>query len=1779
MTELKMKNSKGIITKVFSFVMVSMILMFTYLPFMVQAEEKTESANDTSNSMIKFFQEDRTSLQVDSLSGDEVKVYGVFLSNFFIPWRTQIKDIVTPNDLPKKISTKFFGSDGKSKEVLAVNKKVQEGITTTLKGSANAKKRYAMYNKKGDSKAMSGEDFYKKMAGIGGYKIYGEDNKEYMDLNSPAFRASLKILFGISPKYMLSKDMGLRKLTALYIDGFGNVWGAYDGATVEDYVLVMPAAMNPSTFSNKGSEYRFPAANVFAMGASTTFRGENVLNDSSPLTPYFAVGNKFPKGGINDSLVSIIGVNSPLGYLGNSDSAQSGVSSNPKNAINKYINQDADADIKSSESRLLVTFRHEKMPDLSNLLAKDKTLDLDEKVKLTQYLMNTTDIKLTEVADNMYYFKIPNAQSQNASDSNAGSFSEPKDLIKSSTLYTSSTKPIGEVGQKFKIYKNSFFASPFDRFLYDFRKADSKTQDNMMKQIVKSDVSKNSLEFKDLKYFLINSDFPSRQNERISNAVGIIKQTEKGNIYGVVNSAKVSGNHSISKYWFVTLAAMNFSYGLTTKDGNTIVQNALAQGTNKGQSKPNNKGLFQSEIGRPGSIKNKGTATDAEVNGLATYMHTMLNYRIFTMNETVAKELTSSDYGKSIKTVWKEPYKQYTPRLDGINNFPGMYWSYMVDLLSVTGTEKDGKVDFKSEYFIGKHLPPMKINTTGGDTDLNNLNGQGITESEDKSLLEMTEDIVRKSYSLMSTEPSTYRDQLFKATQDSWIIQTHRDITSSWTNNTYSVSAGANGSYSTVVGFINTPSLQELPITNWILSDYFWIYLSLAVLIIIVTTCMVIVSAKTVREGLIVVLVGMFLLILPQFLVNGVVSTLNKTTDKMYSEKFNFWAITQHQQSVKKLKDAQTSTDSMDYIIASSMQSAKNVYSNDVGVQVKWMSPKKDDVFDKLFNRSSSQDSLTQNSTIFRWLFNSYLNQEMYDYSNPLATYVYKPYNAIASDANDIYTSVSDKAIDPESVIGGINQSNFKGLGIPDYKFKAMQVTYKSPVQYVQSELEDIEAIKTRSSEATANIKYPYRYWILNNQDVNTSIFRNDYTESPGFVGTNTDDPYYKAYSALTESPFYYFYFAIKSNYSKDNASFKEALLDSRTFKVDSSETPNNDLYGFTKDFLDMEGLFTYVVPYLEQGNNYVKGWRKLNGEGVDAYDFEKGIAPNEKDSPELIAKYEREKKKKEELKNVWKLYTPWVDQIYNLGVMQVRSTSGKTKISIADSLNPAAYDKAGRGMVFSRADMIAKKYNESDLTDVEHRILDTLEDTKKDMYYLSNYYDFDEETLITASAMMATFNFNKNFSKARVFDDSVELYPKGFELKNFNYDAFSRMMLVNATGEPLTTDKENDDLYVRIIKKTNLFVGIMLIASDILGVYVVPFVKYMVLIAMLFLGLITVVSTILAPPEKILSKLWSNLFKPILVFAVATISFAWGVSYLMGDGLTGYVGGRTLSTGVTDPSFVLGAVIVLDVIYIVLLVWVILQMLKSLKWHAMSTFVNASTLGRNVAMGAVRGVKNFASSRGYSDDRGMSGYNGGYGGYRDSSLVGKMSSKGSGVAKSSATGTTKGALKGAKTTAKISGHTAKVAGGMAGRGLANSRMGQTIQNSNAYRTTLNTAADTASFVRNTISGGKRKIVNGSKVVKNKVVNNSVVNTTRGFVSAAKDSYEGNDKKVKYNSNIVDFASAKEQMAKKTTTVRDKIEREVPKENKNIGSTQHRQDRKSSTNARLVLLKSKKKKR
>lgn len=933
-----------------------------------------------------------------------------------------------------------------------------------------------------------------------------------------------------------------------------------------------------------------------------------------------------------------------------------------------------------------------------------------------------------------------------------------------------------------------------------------------------------------------------------------------------------------------------------------------------------------------------------------------------------------------------------------VNLWGGIYYAYMVDIFGLTI-----KDNVMSSAQLKTNLPAVPDFNDGNNMDLSSLLNGGDELDSEQAETEKRRDLMQR-FDLMTglSTAADYVSQWLSNTLNGFLIDAHNGITGgSGSGNIANIGGGS--LYTGYSSYLATSTLSEMPFTSWVMEYYNIIYTVLMVIILVLAIFMCVTGHRTIRKSIFSVLLMAFILLLPRLCIDSLVTISNTVAQATYKDRFSFWAYAQHQQYMTQMENAEKKDDKIEFLIVTNMQQAEDYYSSDKGVTLKWMSPKKSSYWDALNGiTGGSEDSL--NMSVFKWLFQGQFSQTAYA-TDPLATYVYRPYNDIAMSAR---SWTKDKLT--------ISGTNFMALGKKESEIlrESYVYDYAQGIKTYSSKLSvdwDIKpahmnydnASGSGSSYKIANAKYV--------PDVSSSTslgkIANCYVwgyyydpvtsltlDSDSFVSTSDTTDYLKAYPCIkdssasshtyaglqkfgdsgvkgldvslelyyqySESPYYYFYQMFKDAKSRyGNNSMKKLLMSDRFFKY--SDVKNTAAVGKGEvtegtlmDFLDLESLFTFVIPYMQASNYYVDEWTDLWGMSVEAGDPE-GFSDN--------------------LKGIWKMYAPWVDAMYDTSYARGTIKIAGKRISLDDAINPGAYAEY-RPMVFGMADAERNYVATSDMTDVEKRIIKVLENTYIDLMYLNNYSDFDDEVLLSAAAMIATFNFNEAFSENAILGDNITMYPTGYEVKNFSYDSFMRMSLMNTTGASVFSD---EDIYTTVLENTSFVTGLLLIVNDAVACYALPVLKMVVLIGLFFLGLLICVGGFLSPPEKIIKFVGKQFLIPVGMFFGILVANILISALFVGEGLTNYVGQRAVTVTTGDPTMTILLMLAINCLVCFGLYMTLKTLLRSFKvslnWvvgatvgfagailhKAKATLHGVAGTGARVAGSVVRGVGNMA--------------------------------------------------------------------------------------------------------------------------------------------------------------------------------------------------------------------------
>lgn len=504
-------------------------------------------------------------------------------------------------------------------------------------------------------------------------------------------------------------------------------------------------------------------------------------------------------------------------------------------------------------------------------------------------------------------------------------------------------------------------------------------------------------------------------------------------------------------------------------------------------------------------------------------------------------------------------------------------------------------------------------------------------------------------------------------------------------------------------------------------------------------------------------------------------------------------------------------------------------------------------------------------------------------------------------------------------------------------------------------------------------------------------------------------------FANYTESPFMYFSYNLNDQLAAaanrgEATTYKDLFLlpdggyfynmltvekNTNLVKTDGTGTPASDGYGEMRDYMDMRSLFHVVIPYLKSINDVVVEYDNVHGlfmyDGVNLeYDSENNIelpaelenlitgTPYHGNSSSITAGGEDYYKYVHnwEVAQLLNMYTPWVDVMYDCSYADGENiyVLGE-KFHVKDPLDPLSYYEqdasgrivAGREMVFSRSEMAYYGLGMEDLTQVEQKIITINDNCYEDLLQILDYYNFQPEVLNTAIAMLETFEFNRQFSETSLIGTDYVLYPQNYELKNFSYDAYLRLILAGTTGEDLNS-LEEADIYTTVVKNSSILTGLLFILLDLFAVYAIPALKLFFIIGIFFMSILMILVATIRLEVKLSKALGESLIFPLLKFFGVTVGMAWLVSLFMYDGNTAVTGRKSTIISLGDPTMVIIVMLVINIAVLVLYWKICKGVFKDCKKYAQAVGTSVGGMfGGAVAMlgaGALLGSRRGGSLR-----------------------------------------------------------------------------------------------------------------------------------------------------------------------------------------------------------------------
>lgn len=883
----------------------------------------------------------------------------------------------------------------------------------------------------------------------------------------------------------------------------------------------------------------------------------------------------------------------------------------------------------------------------------------------------------------------------------------------------------------------------------------------------------------------------------------------------------------------------------------------------------------------------------------------------------------------------------------------------------------------------------------------------------DSELEEDKKNIIEALATILNPEAAYgYITSLLKQRTSELTLSWHYGLLGLSNNTDNSVLSGDIG-YSSSNGYVTVPELENISWSSFILNNFDTVLIIALIVISAIMLLYILLSMRSIQRAILNVFIFGFCLFLVPVLLSNTISLANSVSNALVSNKFQYWVVAQQQAFIKELNEAEEEEDRAEYLSKASVELAAFANGSSTVATVEWMSPKKDNYIAQILgvleeSGDAESNAVIANKAVFstiKTIGTAMLSGQKYTDGN--SGYLYRSYSDIST-----YAKMNNKAvtwkIDNDKGVSSLNyfdtDSYYKSATGDAKENLEQRYSYNSGYS-IGERIKEYEKDKKEDKQS--------RYRLLTTSETVNKAIRQDisrvnidssnveqYTTGDfayGFSINYSDKDFqpkkmakiYKKndsekysldklaeyqFLLYTESPFYYIFnnFGDNGTLTDTDGAYKTYVLSEGN--ITSSDTINDDGEPAVVDYVDFEGFFKYVLPYMRQTTDVVTDYDKLYGMNlystiVDAKSDLATLKDNEKYKGDLQKIWHNEM-----VSRLWNMYSPWVDLMEECKYAQSDTFTTmvdgvQIKATVEDPLNPASYKKMkfvdgkwyGREMVFGEEQMLKAGLRYDQLSRVEKKIYDVLKDSTSDIYNLLNYYTYDNQVLTTSAAMSILFNFNKEFSENKIIGDAKTLYPQGYALGNFSYDSYLRMALINSTGMNLVGGSlDNQGVYATVIDNTNSFVGLLMCLNDILAIYVLTNLKVFFVVAILILGILSILCCITVDEYKVIKTFKDSVIIPCLKFLAMSVVHAFIAGLLMGNSQNNIIKNTTNSSNVTDPVGILLVLLVVHIVFVVLYFKLGLKMVSDMTSMALNVIGNVggaiAQLGTNLV--SASGVK-----------------------------------------------------------------------------------------------------------------------------------------------------------------------------------------------------------------------------
>lgn len=348
---------------------------------------------------------------------------------------------------------------------------------------------------------------------------------------------------------------------------------------------------------------------------------------------------------------------------------------------------------------------------------------------------------------------------------------------------------------------------------------------------------------------------------------------------------------------------------------------------------------------------------------------------------------------------------------------------------------------------------------------------------------------------------------------------------------------------------------------------------------------------------------------------------------------------------------------------------------------------------------------------------------------------------------------------------------------------------------------------------------------------------------------------------------------------------------------------------GYVRDFLDLEEIFTNMLPYLYAEQIIMGGTDGKSGVLGDS------LMENE---------YEVYK---DSLQS-WLYRSNWVTKIISDAryskEAEVSYYSGNERqtVTIANMVDPRSYP-IERPMVFSEAQQKAQGLSNKDLNLLELKLVRINNEVCDEWTMLVNYANLEgmtAETMERLMAVIATLKFNEIVTRTSISDITMSQYPKHLDMRNITWDAIMRHIVVSSSRN--STYITSPHLMSAIIDTCGIFIGFIALVVTWLSASVLPAGRDILLSLMLLLTLLSIVFN-LYEEAKVHIRSTAGWAGTYALFGAYTAFFYYLIAKMTGNGNTDAILiGNMMSISTSSLTFKMLLMLLLDCLYIFGLVY-----------------------------------------------------------------------------------------------------------------------------------------------------------------------------------------------------------------------------------------------------------------